>query len=507
MAQIKLLSIKRNEEASYFYESNGSPSLGSNKNEEVVEVEENHKALQNSKNVKKKEERASKKEQKQKMKELKQREKEKKKSLKNSRKKVVWSVDTGKSNDSANMKGNGDVNINGGFQAGVDTDETAKNKNEESLNNHEGDRSENEESEVEHSGTQSVHEAASSLHEDLPKEDEQVSAEFSVKTHNESLVEVTAPAIASDEPDASGETPTVSSKGYTDLELNSESHLEKPREVKEEVITADSAEASHEAPQDVFFQPKANPGILEPAGGQHLEIEISEVTDLEAESASSSNQVVVVQTAPQTSSYQNNGANEGQILVATVQEVESSVDLDGIFAECGEPREEEDKEEKRKSVRFQDETEEIESEVHVHEPMDVESEDHEHASMNLGGDFTESNDDGSAQPTKTLEPAVEVVSKEEQSQVESCADLDEVFAASEQEANDREAVSEESRVVVTKVNGNSKINGKTKVSVNGGTNMDDMEEINLNELNEHKNTSPKKKEKKKRSGIYRCCFP
>mgnify|MGYP002803908683 CR=1 FL=1 len=506
MAQVRLLSIKRNEEASYFYESNGSTSLDSNKNE-VVEVEENHTALQNSKNVKKREERASKKEQKQKIKELKQREKEKKKSVKTSRKKVMGSVDTSKSSDRMEVNGNDDVNTNGGFQAGMDTDETAKNKNEGSLKDHEADRNENEEWKQELSETQSNHEGASSLHEDLPKEDKQVKDEFSVKTHDESFVEVTGPAIAGDEPDASRETPIMSSEGHTDRELNSESHLEKPREVEEEVITADSAEASQEAPKDVFFQPKANPGIAEPAGGQHVEIEISEVTDLEPESASSSNQVVVMQTVPQTSSYDNNAAIEGQILVATVQEVESSVDLDTIFAECGDQREEEDKEEKRKSVRFQDETEEIESEVDEHELLNVESEDHEHASMNLGGDFTESTDDDSAQPTKTLEPAVEVVSKEEQSKVESCANLDEVFAASEQETNDREAVSKESRVVMTKVNGSLKVSGKTKVSANGGTNMDEMEEINLNELNEHKNIAPKKKEKKKRSGLYRCCFP
>ena len=506
MAQIRLLSIKRNEEASYFYESNGSPSLDSNRNE-VVEVEENHTTFQNSKNVKKKEERVSKKEQKQKMKELKQCEKEKKKSLKTSRKKVVGSVDTGRSSDCAEMKGNGDVHLNGGFQAGRDAVETAENKNEESLNDHEGGRNESEESNDEHSETQSEHEGASSIHEDLPKEDEQVSGGLSVKRRDESLVEVTGHAIASDEPDASRGTPIISSEGHTDPELDSESHLEKPREVEEEVITADSAEASQEAPKDIFFLPKANPGIPEPAGGQHLEIEISEVTDLEAESASSSNQVVVMQTVPQTSSHHNNATIEGLILVATVQEVESCVDLDSIFTECGEPLEEEDKEERRKSVRFNDETEEIESVVHEHEPLNVESEDHEHASMNLGGDFTDSTDDDSAQPTKTLEPAAEVVSKEEQSKVESGANLDEVFAASEQEAIDREAVSEESRVVVTKVNGSSKVNGKTKVSANGRTNMDDMEEIDLNELNEHKNTAPKRKEKKKRSGLYRCCFP
>jgi hypothetical protein len=486
MAQIKLLSIKRNEEASYFYESNGSPAFDSNKNEVV----EDHAAPQKSKNVRREEERKSKKEQKEKMKELKQREKEKKKSLKSSRKKIVGSVDTGRPSDreETTAKGNGDINVNGGFQVSMDVGEAAKNKNDESLDNHEVGGKE-EESKEEHGEIKNEHEDASGLHEDLTKEHEQVSDELSMKTHEHSTREITEQAISSDEP-------ATSSEGHVDPEMKSESVLEKPREVLEEVITADSAETSEEAPREMSQQPrKVNPGIVEPNAG-HVEIEISEVSEFEAEPASGSNQVVVTQTLPQTSYYQSNAGIEGPILVATVQEVESGVDLDGIFAECGAPQDEEDKEERRKSVRFQEETEEIGSE----------SEDHEHASMNLGGDFTDSNDDGSARPPRTLEPAVEVVSKEERSEVESCTNLDEVFAASERKANATETVSEESRVVVTKVNGSANVNGRTKVG-NGGTNVDDLVEINLNESNEHRNTAAKKKEKRKRGGLYRCCFP
>ena len=496
MAQIKLLSIKRNEEASYFYESNGSPAFDSNKNEVV----EDHAAPQKSKNVRREEERKSKKEQKEKMKELKQREKEKKKSLKSSRKKIVGSVDTGRPSDreETTAKGNGDINVNGGFQVSMDVGEAAKNKNDESLDNHEVGGKE-EESKEEHGEIKNEHEDASGLHEDLTKEHEQVSDELSMKTREHSTREITEQAISSDEPEASGETSATSSEGHVDPEMKSESVLEKPREVLEEVITADSAETSEEAPREMSHQPrKVNPGIVEPNAG-HVEIEISEVSEFEAEPASGSNQVVVTQTLPQTSYYQSNAGIEGPILVATVQEVESGVDLDGIFAECGAPQDEEDKEERRKSVRFQEETEEIGS-------VGVESENHEHASMNLGGDFTDSNDDGSARPPRTLEPAVEVVSKEERSEVESCTNLDEVFAASERKANATETVSEESRVVVTKVNGSANINGRTKVG-NGGTNVDDLVEINLNESNEHRNTAAKKKEKRKRGGLYRCCFP
>ncbi|CAB3976808.1 Hypothetical predicted protein [Paramuricea clavata] len=499
MAGIKLLSIKRNEEASYFYENNVSTTLDSNRNE-VVGVQENHKAPQISKKSRKQDERRSKKEEKQKIKETKQREKEKKKSLKNSRKEVVGSVDTARSSDRARIKTNGDVKSNGGFQVGMDVGEAAENKNEQSLNAHEEDRNENEEdrneneeSKEEHDLTIRLeHEEASNQDEDLSKEHEGVSSEHesSIKIHESTQLEITAHVTSSEEPGVSGETHATSSDRHADLELRSENCVE-------ETITVDSVQTTEEAPKEFSHQPKVNPDIPEPTGGQHLEIEISDVTDLDAD-ASSSDQVIVVQNNLQTSTYPSSPASEGQILVATVQQVESCVDLDGIFAECNAPTNEEDKEEKRKSVRFQEETEEIGH-------GEVESEDHEHASMNLGGDFSGTTDDDSVERPQTLQPAVDVVNKEEGRKVESCVDLDHVFAPSEQ-ASDIETVPEENHVGVGKVNGSAKVNGKANLS-NSGTKTDDLVEIRLDESNEHTNTTRKKKEKRNRSGFRTCCFP
>lgn len=492
MAGIKLLSIKRNEEPPYFYENNVSTTLDSNRNE-VVGVQENHKAPQISKKARKEDERRSKKGEKQKIKETKQREKEKKKSLKNSRKEVVGSVDTARPSDRARIKTNGDVKSNGGFQVGMDVGEAAENKDEESLNAHEEDRNENEEYREEHDLTiRHEQEEASNQDEDLSKEHEGVSSEHesSIKTHESTHVEITAHATSSEEPGVSGETHATSSDRHADLELRSENCVE-------ETITVDSVQTTEEAPKEFSHQPKVNPDIPEPTGGQHLEIEISDVTDLDAD-ASSSDQVIVVQNSLQTSTYPSSPASEDQILVATVQQVESCVDLDGIFAECNAPTNEEDKEEKRKSVRFQEETEEIGH-------GEVESEDHEHTSMNLGGDFSGTTDNDSVERPQTLQPAVEVVNKEEGRKVESSVDLDHVFAPSEQ-ANDIETVPEENHVGVGKVNGSAKVNGKANLS-NSGTKTDDLVEISLDESNEHTNTTRKKKEKRKRSGFRTCCFP
>jgi hypothetical protein len=486
MAQIKLLSIKRNEEASYFYaEKNDSATLDSNRN---VEVQENHDAPHVSTKARKEEERMSKKVQKQKIKEMKQREKEKRKSLINSRKEIVGSVDTLKRGDPAETK------INGGFQVGINVNDAAKNKSEESLNDNEEPREEP--GEIRHE-----HEEASNQHEDLNKEHELVSSELSITTHDHSTrenVEIPEHATSSKELAASGETRASSSEGHADLESGSKSRLEKPREV-EETITMQSAHSVEDAPTEIFHHPKINPAILESDGGQHLEIEISEVTDFDDET-SGSDQVIVMQN---TSTYQNTQVIEGEILVATVQQVESGLDLDDIFAECNGTPDEEDKEEKRKSVRFQEETEEIGR-------SEEESNDHEHASINIGGDFTGTSDDDSVRPP--LEPAVEIVSKEERSKNESCVDLDHVFAASEQEVSATETVPEQNHVGMVKVNGDTKVNGSTKVNGktkvgNGDTKMDELVEINLNESNENKNTATTKKEKRKKSGLIRCCFP
>lgn len=457
--QIKLLSIKRNEEASYFYEDKLFGTVDLNKNE-VAEVAENHKL---SKKERKEEERKSKKEKKQKMKEMKEREKEKKKSLKNSRKEVVGSVDTSKSSYDTYIKTNGDVKFNGGFQVGMDVDETAKNNDEESSSDHEEDSKGNEESKEVHVITTREHEGASNHHEDLVNEGERVSEhELSTKTH------------------------TMSSEEHVNLEHNSENRGEETREI-EETVTAVTAQSNEEAPPEILPQPKVNPYVVEPVGGEHVEIEISEVTDLEAD-ASSSNQVIVMQEGP----HQNAVVSEGEIVVATVQQVESGVDLDEIFIEV-------DKEEKRKSVRFQEETEEIGD-------GGFESKDHEHASLNLGADLTGTTDDDSVeQPQTSPEAAVEIVSQEERNKVESSVDLDQVFASAEQEIDDETALEESLDVEVVKVNGDAKSNGKAKVSY---TERADFVEVSLNESNEHNNTAVKRKEKRKKGSVFRrCCFP
>ena len=468
--EIKLLSIKRNEEASYFYEDKLSTTFDSNKNE-VVEVAEGPKL---SKKERKEEERKSKKEKKQKTREMKQREKEKRKSLKNSRKEVVGSVDTSKPSYDMDIKTNGDVKINGGFQVGMDVDKTAKNIDGESSSGHKEDSKENEEYKEELVVTTPEHEAASNHHEDLVHEGERVNEhELSTETH------------------------TTSSEEHVNLELSSENRVEETREI-EETITAATAQSSEEAPPEILPQPKVNPYVAEPAGGEHVEIEISEVTDLEAD-ASNTNQVIVMQTSLHNSTHQNGMVSEGEIVVATVQQVESGVDLDEIFTECYKPQCEVDKEERRKSVRFQEETEEIGD-------GEVESKDHEHASLNLGGDFTDTTDDDSVEQPQTLpEAAVEIASQEEQNKVESCVDLDHIFASSEQEIDDETALEESLDVEVVKVNGDAKVNGKTKVSY---TQRADFVEVSLKEWNEHDNTTMKRKEKRKKGSFFKkCCFP
>ncbi len=486
MAQIKLLSIKRNEEASYFYaEKNDSATLDSNRN---VEVQENHDAPHVSTKARKEEERMSKKVQKQKIKEMKQREKEKRKSLINSRKEIVGSVDTLKRGDPAETK------INGGFQVGINVNDAAKNKSEESLNDNEEPREEP--GEIRHE-----HEEASNQHEDLNKEHELVSSELSITTHDHSTrenVEITEHATSSKELAASGETRASSSEGHADLESGSKSRLEKPREV-EETITMQSAHSVEDAPTEIFHHPKINPAILESDGGQHLEIEISEVTDFDDET-SGSDQVIVMQIPLPTKTPKSSRV---RYLLRQFNKLKAVSTWMTFSLNVMERPDEEDKEEKRKSVRFQEETEEIGR-------SEEESNDHEHASINIGGDFTGTSDDDSVRPP--LEPAVEIVSKEERSKNESCVDLDHVFAASEQEVSATETVPEQNHVGMVKVNGDTKVNGSTKVNGktkvgNGDTKMDELVEINLNESNENKNTATTKKEKRKKSGLIRCCFP
>lgn len=454
--EIKLLSIKRNEEASYFYEDKDSTTLESNKNE-VVKVEKSRKAPQLSKKERKEEERKSKKEKKQKMNEMKQLEKEKKKSLKNSRKEVIGSVDTTRPSSNTVIKTNGDVKINGGFQVGLDVDETAKNNEGESSSGHEDE---------------------SNHHEDLVKEDERASEhELSTKTHTSSSVE----------------------------EVNLEHSRAEETKMIEDTITANVAETNEDAPPEILPQPRVSPYMVEPTGGEHVEIEISDVTDMDTD-ASSSNQVVILQYSSDASTHQNgvathqNGvaSEEGEIVFVTVEEVESAVDLDQIFTECDKPEGGEvEKEEKRKSVRFSEETEEIGN-------CEVESKDHEHASLNLGGDFTDSSDGDSAEQRQTSETVVEIVAQEEQNKVEGCVDADHV--ASLELENDTETDLEESVVALVKVNGDAKakVNGhEAKIS---NTGMADFVEVSLNESNEHRNTAAKKG-KKKGSLFTRCCFP
>ena len=466
--EIKLLSIKRNEEASYFYQDKVSTSLDSNKSK-VVKVEESHKAPRLSKKERKEEERKTKKEKKQKINEMKQLEKEKKKSLKNSRKEVIGSVDTTRPSSNTDIKTNGDVKITGGFQVWLDIDETAKNEGESS----------------------SVHEDKSSHHEDLVKEDERASEhELSTKTHTSSSVE----------------------------EVNLEHSRAEETKVIEDTITANVAETNEDAPPEILPQPRVSPYMVEPTGGEHVEIEISDVTDMDTD-ASSSNQVVILLYNSDTSTHQNgvathqngvathqNGvaSDEGEIVFVTVEEVESAVDLDQIFAECDKPAGGEvEKEERRKSVRFSEKTEEIGN-------CEVESKDHEHASLNLGGDFTDSSDGDSAEQPQTSETVVEIVAKEEQNKVESCVDVDHV-AFLELE-NDTETDLEENVVALVKVNGDTKANGKAKVNGHeakiSNTEMADFVEVSLNESNEQRNTAAKKKEKTKKGSVFkRCCFP
>ena len=491
MTEVKLLSIKRSEEASYFYENGATTAFDTNSNG-TTPVEENPKtSRQISKKERKDMEKQSKKEKKQKIKEIKQREKEKRKSLKNSRKEVVGSVDTGGPSKSAAAKVNGDVKVNGGLQVGMNSnEEEMKDDHDESTGSHDGGKSEEEESREDSAGI-------------VVKNEDSLKQEEVSDKHESSTITTTTTTITTQEELTPGNVVMIAGK------KTSSEQPEKLREV-EETIVPDEAKTTHETPADIFYQPTLSPHIPESTGSEHVEIEISEVTDFEANS-SSSGQVVVVEHIPQ-----NNMINEGQIHAVTVQQVESGVDLDTVFATCDDVMEEE-KEEKRKSVRFQEETEEITE-------REVEPTDHEHASYNFGGDFTSSNDDASIEPSQKLEPAIEVVSKEERKEVIACVNVDRVLASSEQETNDteqetidteterndteQETIDTEtdlvqSNVNVVKVNGNGKVNGQAMK-----TETNDMVEISLNESNEYKNTAKKKKkEKNERSRLMRCCFP
>ncbi|XP_028403160.1 glutamic acid-rich protein-like [Dendronephthya gigantea] len=424
-----------------------------------------------SKKDKKREEKRSKKEQKEREKELKQLEKEKRKSLKSSGKDVVGSVDTSVPHDA--------VKTNGDLKTGLDVGKASNEPQARSLAV-DGDIKNDSEAPLE----QNVE--SSEGHE-------KVSSEFnlSISTNEASArenVELIGNATSGVEHETSIKSRGITNDGH-DVEQSELSFGNGA--VIEETIKPEDAESTEEAPPDSFSQPVVCPAFPEPTGGQHVEIEISEVGELDVD-PSSSDEVVV---SPQDPFHGHPG--EGEIVVSTVQIVESSVDVDSFFAEDYGPLEQVEKEEARKSVRFQDETEEIGC-------SDGDTEDHEHASLNLGGDFTETDDDDQK---RKLEPAVEIVRKEERQTVESCVDLDNVFAPSKRQSDDTEAVPSkaEGNHAGSKVNGSAKVNGKA--AGNGRTNMGRFEEIDLNGSNEQKNTTVAKKEKRKRSRLMRCCFP
>ena len=504
MAEIKLLSIKRNTEASYFYDQNSSATLDSNKNE-VVQVQADQTTLPVSQKDKKREEKRSKKEQKEREKELKQLEKEKKKSLKTSRKDIVGSVDTSGPHD--RVKPNGDAKTGRDFPDGFYVGEASKDHQDKSLTVNDEVKNYNGASGLENDATKRELEEPLNQHEqelkqreeplkqnvDSSEVHEEVSNELnlSIKT-NEDSVHENVGLIENVTTGVEHEI-NIKGRGITNGGHNvDQSELDQSQ--FEETIRPEDAQTTQEAPPDSFFQPVASPGILEPTGGELVEIEISEVADVEVD-PSSSDEVVV---APQDPPHVHSPTGESEIIVSTVQHVESNVDVNSFFAEDHGPVDVVDKEEARKSVRFQDETEEIGC-------SDSETEDHEHASLNLGGDFTETDD---SEQKRTLEPSIEIVEKEERQTVESCVDLNNVFASSERLSNDTDEVSskaERNHVAGLKLNGSAKVNGKA--TVEGQTKMARFEEIDLNGSNEHKNTAERKKEKRKRSKLVRCCFP
>ena len=237
--------------------------------------------------------------------------------------------------------------------------------------------------------------------------------------------------------------------------------------IVEETITAQGANQSEEAPPELSRHFKPSPGITEMEQGEFVEVEISEVTELDDMSEEVNGHAAVVGDA---------SGPESPIVAATVQEVESGVDLENFFIEVyGESGLDGTEEKRRKSVRFQDpEATEKDSDSQT-EVADKPDEDEEK--------ITENND----HPVR-LQPTEEIISKEHTSNVESCeVNWDEIFELCEKEGPDNSNAPQ-------------------------GEVVNHREDVVSNDIapyekhNEQHDDKERRKEKRKKGGLLKWCF-
>ena len=241
--------------------------------------------------------------------------------------------------------------------------------------------------------------------------------------------------------------------------------------VEEQPITRENSNQVQEAPRELFLNFKPKPEVTEIEQGQHVEVEISEVTEVEDMSGS------------------NGMGSESEITMAIIQEVESGLDLDSFFIEVyGETGGVKSSQEKRKSVRFE-------------EPRNSEQDTDSKAEDNDGKTTKNDNEDdvdefaeASGQCEKPQSD--EHIDKELISNVESCEmNLDELFELCDKE--DRKT-SEAAQLEVendanTNEVGNHRIEIASDITPNG-------------KPSEQKEETGSKTEKRKKGGLLKCCF-
>lgn len=398
MTEVKLLSIKIKPEHAYFYENDGA-TFDSNGNNVVVSNKPSKNEQRKSKKLQKAAEKEQKKQQK---KELKQRKQESRKSTKkNSSPKDENHEVSSNSKSDKTAKENGEVNLPQ-FSNPVFYDGTLEKPQEVNIQ-------------------------------------ENASAMYS------------APEIIGEnvEPETSGENVEPETSGEN-VQPNS-----LVADAKEEAITCENAEQPEEEPRDISWQFKPNPQITTLEQGQHVEVEISEITELE--------------DMPDG----NGMSSETVIAVTIVQEVESGADLDSFFIEVyGEAGMKESKE-KRKIVRFE-EPQPTEQET------DNRTEDSDDKTENADGE------DEVIEVKREEPPVDECVGDGRISNGDSCheIDLDQIFESCEKEAGPN----------TTEV-GNHRIEiAGDDVTLNGKPSGAGHEEI------------ASKTEKRKKGGLLKCCF-
>ena len=238
--------------------------------------------------------------------------------------------------------------------------------------------------------------------------------------------------------------------------------------VEEQPVTRENFNPVQEAPRELLMNFKPKPEVTEIEQGQHVEVEISEVTE--------------------DMSGSNGMGSESEITMAIVQEVESGLDLDSFFIEVYGETGVKSSQEKRKSVRFE-------------EPRNSEQDTDSKAEDNDGKttkNDNEDNEDGLAEASEQCEKpqSDEHIDKELINNVESCEmDLDELFELCDKEdRKTSEAQLEVENDANTSEVGNHRIEiASDDITPNG-------------KPSEQKEETGSKTEKRKKGGLLKCCF-